>query len=75
MEKTTKNTAKKEVSGKKVQVKLVRSVIATPQWMRTVVRTLGLRKMNDTNIVADNGAIRGMVRRVPHLVELTEVKE
>lgn len=74
MDKTTKKTAK-EVSGNKVQVKLVKSVIATPQWMRTVVRTLGLRKMNDTNIVTDNGAIRGMVRRVSHLVELTEVKE
>ena len=74
MEKTNK-TSSKEVSGKKIQVKLVRSVIATPQWMRTIVRTLGLRKMNDTNVVTDTGAIRGMVRRVPHLVELTEVKE
>lgn len=74
MEKPNKTTTK-ENSGKKVQVKLVRSVIATPQWMRTVVRTLGLRKMNDVNIVTDTGAIRGMVRRVPHLVELTEVKE
>ena len=74
MEKPNK-TATKENSGKKVQVKLVRSVIATPQWMRTVVRTLGLRKMNDVNVVTDTGAIRGMVRRVPHLVELTEVKE
>jgi large subunit ribosomal protein L30 len=74
MEKRSK-TATKEVSGKKVQVKLVRSVIATPQWMRTIVRTLGLRKLNDKNVVTDTGAIRGMVRRVPHLVELTEVKE
>jgi large subunit ribosomal protein L30 len=74
MEKRSK-TATKEVSGKKVQVKLVKSVIATPQWMRTIVRTLGLRKLNDKNVVTDTGAIRGMVRRVPHLVELTEVKE
>lgn len=74
MEKTNK-TPSKNTSGKKVQVKLVKSVIATPQWMRTIVRTLGLRKMNDINVVTDNGAIRGMVRRVPHLVELTEVKE
>ncbi|MBM4303456.1 MAG: 50S ribosomal protein L30 [Deltaproteobacteria bacterium] len=68
-------TSEKDMSGKKVQVKLVKSVIATPQWMRTIVRTLGLRKMNDINIVTDTGAIRGMVRRVPHLVQLTEVKE
>lgn len=74
MEKTNKNPSA-NTSGKKVQVKLVKSVIATPQWMRTIVRTLGLRKMNDINVVTDNGAIRGMVRRVPHLVELTEVKE
>ena len=74
MEKT-KRVAPQEASGKKIQVKLVKSVIGTPQWMRTIVRTLGLRKLNDTNVVTDTGAIRGMVRRVPHLVELTEVKE
>ena len=62
-------------SGKKIQLELARSVIGTPRWMRTIVRTLGLRKMRDTNIVSDNGAIRGMVRKVPHLVNLKEVKE
>ncbi len=60
---------------KKVQLQLTRSVIGCPQWMRTVVRTLGLRKLNDKKIVTDHGAIRGMVKRVPHLVSLTEVKE
>lgn len=74
MEKPNKKSTN-ELSGKKIQVKLVRSVIATPQWMRTIVRTLGLRKMNDVNVVTDTGAIRGMVRKVPHLVQLTEVKE
>ncbi len=74
MEKT-KKVATQEASGKKIQVKLVKSVIGTPQWMRTIVRTLGLRKLNDSSVVTDTGAIRGMVRRVPHLVELTEVKE
>ena len=66
---------KAQTSGKKIQIKLVRSVIGTPRWMRTIVRTLGLGKINSTNVVGDNGAIRGMVRKVPHLVELTEVKE
>lgn len=60
---------------KKVQVQLVRSVIGCPQWMRTVVRTLGLRKLNDKRIFNDHGAIRGMVNKVPHLVSLTEAKE
>ncbi|NBX92209.1 MAG: 50S ribosomal protein L30 [Proteobacteria bacterium] len=60
---------------KKVQVQLVRSVIGCPQWMRTVVHTMGLRKLNDKKVFNDNGAIRGMVKKVPHLVSLTEAKE
>lgn len=74
MEKKTQSPAKAS-TGKKVQVELVRSVIGTPRWMRTIVRTLGLRKMRDTNTVVDNGSVRGMVKKVPHLVELREVKE
>ncbi len=60
---------------KKIQLELVRSVIGTPRWMRTIVRTLALRKMRDTAIVTDNPAIRGMVAKVPHLVAITDVKE
>ncbi|MBI1861317.1 MAG: 50S ribosomal protein L30 [Deltaproteobacteria bacterium] len=60
---------------KKVKVELVRGLAQTPRWMRTIVRTLGLRKTRDKVIHPDNGAIRGMVRKVTHLVTLTEVKE
>lgn len=60
---------------KKVQVELVRSVIGTPEWMRVIVRTLALRKLRDKRIMPDNAAIRGMVKKVPHLVTLTELKE
>ena len=60
---------------KKIQVELVRSVIGTPRWMRTIVRTLSLGKMHDKAVFNDNPAIRGMVNKVPHLVSLTEVKE
>lgn len=61
--------------GNKIQLELVRSPIGTPRWMRTIVRTLALRKMHDKVIVTDTGAIRGMVKKVCHLVQLTEVKE
>lgn len=60
---------------KKVQLELVRSVIGCPQWMRTIARTLALRKMHDKVVVTDNGAIRGMVAKIPHLVSLKEVEE
>lgn len=60
---------------RKIEIKLVRSMCQTPQWMRVVVRTLGLRKMHQSRVLKDNGSIRGMVARVPHLVSLREVQE
>lgn len=60
---------------KKIQLELVRSVIGTPRWMRTIVRTLALRKTRDKVVVTDTNSIRGMVAKVPHLVAITEVKE
>ena len=59
---------------KKVQLELVRSVIGCPEWMRTIVRTLALKKIRQTKIVNDSPSIRGMVKRVPHLVELKEIE-
>ncbi len=60
---------------KKVQLELVRSTIGTPEWMRVIVRTLALKKLRQKKVVVDNAAIRGMVKKVPHLVSLTEVEE
>jgi large subunit ribosomal protein L30 len=60
---------------KKVQLELVRSTIGTPEWMRVIVRTLALKKLRQKKVVVDNGAIRGMVNKVPHLVSLTEIEE
>ena len=59
----------------KVKVELVRGIAGTPEWMRVIVRTLGLRKRHDQVVHPDNGAIRGMVKKVHHLVSLIEVKE
>lgn len=61
--------------GKMIEVELVKGVAGTPRWMRTIVRTLGLRRRHDKMVHTDNGAIRGMVRKVSHLVTLTEVQE
>ena len=59
---------------KKLEVELVRSVIGTPRWMRTIVKTLGLGKLRSKKVLPDNGSVRGMVAKVPHLVELREVE-
>ncbi|WP_166245954.1 50S ribosomal protein L30 [Paenibacillus turpanensis] len=56
-----------------LQITLKRSLIGRPEDQRVTVRTLGLRKMHQTVVHNDNAAIRGMVNKVIHLVEVKEV--
>jgi large subunit ribosomal protein L30 len=54
----------------KIKIKLVRSPICAPEKHKVVVRGLGLRKINQVVERPDNASIRGMVAKVPHLVEV-----
>ena len=56
----------------KIKIKLVRSPICTPEKHKAVVRALGLKKMNRVVERPDTPAFRGMVKKVPHLLELVE---
>lgn len=42
---------------------------------REVVRSLGLRRLNQTVVHRDNPSIRGMVHKVAHLVTVEEIEE
>ena len=61
----------KKSSGK-LKIKWVRSFIACPQDMRQTIRGLGFRKMNQVVERPDTPAIRGMILKVRHLVEVEE---
>lgn len=58
----------------KLQITLVRSLIGRNEQQRSTVRTLGLRKLNQSVVHNDNPAIRGMIRHVNHLVEVKEIE-
>lgn len=58
---------------KKLQITLKRSLIGRPETQRVVVKTLGLRKVNQTVEHNDTPAIRGMVNKVNHLLSVTEI--
>jgi large subunit ribosomal protein L30 len=60
---------------KKLEITLKRSTIGRPEDQRVTVRTLGLRKLHQTVVQPDNEAIRGMVNKVRHLVEVNEIEE
>lgn len=56
----------------KIQITLKRSLIGRTQDQKATVEALGLRKINQVVEKEDNAAIRGMVEKVKHLVEVKE---
>ena len=59
----------------KLQIKLVRSTIGTTPNQRKNVEALGLRKREKVVVKEDNAKLRGMIKKVQHLVEETEITE
>ena len=59
-------------SGGTVKIKWVRSFISCTDDMRATVRGLGLRRMHQVVEREDSPAIRGMIHKVRHLVEVVE---
>jgi large subunit ribosomal protein L30 len=55
-----------------IRIKLVRSPICTPMKHKRVVKGLGLRKVNQIVERPDSPVFRGMVNKVPHLLEVVE---
>jgi large subunit ribosomal protein L30 len=60
---------------KKLKVKQTKSPIGSKPKQRATLRALGLRKMNAERIHDDTPVIRGMIFRVVHMVEVTEINE
>ncbi|HJV47049.1 MAG TPA: 50S ribosomal protein L30 [Bacillota bacterium] len=56
----------------KLQITLKRSLIGRTQDQKATVEALGLRKIHQTVEKEDNAAIRGMVDKVKHLIEVKE---
>jgi len=61
---------KSNAHGAKIQLKWVRSAICAPVKQKKVVKGLGFTRLNQVIERPDTPAIRGMVAKVPHLVEI-----
>jgi large subunit ribosomal protein L30 len=53
-------------------VRLVKSPIGYPQDQRATVRSLGLRRINSQVQVTDSDVVRGMLKKVRHLVTVEQ---
>ncbi len=58
--------------GGSVKVTLVKSTVGFNRVQRDVVRGLGLRRIRHTVELKDTPAIRGMIHKVRHLVEVSD---
>jgi large subunit ribosomal protein L30 len=61
------------MSEKRLRVQYVKSAIGYSQSQKGTIRALGFRRLGDVIEVADNQTMRGMLRKVEHLVEVAEV--
>jgi large subunit ribosomal protein L30 len=55
-----------------IKIKLVRSPICAPEKHKKIVAGLGLKKLNRVVERPDTPAFRGMVAKVPHLLQIVE---
>jgi large subunit ribosomal protein L30 len=69
------NPSRKKKSDKKgstIRIRQVRSGIGCPVEMRETLRALGLGKMHRVSERVDTREVRGMIAKIPHLVQVVD---
>jgi large subunit ribosomal protein L30 len=59
-------------AGGTIRIQYYRSVIAATKSHKQIVRSLGLRKLNQIVERPDTDSMRGFVLKVPHLLRIVE---
>ena len=57
---------------KSIRIEQIKSPIGYPRKQREVLRSLGLRRIRHVVKREDSPAVRGMVKKIPHLVRIVE---
>jgi large subunit ribosomal protein L30 len=66
-----KRKSTKSAATAQLRIRWVRSAIGNPVAVRQTIRGLGLHRLHETVERPDTPAIRGMIDKVRHLVEVT----
>ena len=59
------------MSNKKLEITLTRSVIGLSPKQEATVKALGLRRIRQSVTHDDNATIRGMIAKIPHMLQVT----
>ena len=57
----------------KLQLTYCKSAIGYSETHKRTIRALGFHHLNETVVKEDNACIRGMIRKVAHLVKVVEL--
>jgi large subunit ribosomal protein L30 len=68
-------TRKKKSAAATVKVQYYRSAIGYSEAQKRIVKGLGFGKLNRVREIKDTPELRGMVRKIPHLVRVLENEE
>jgi len=66
---------KKEQKPVKLEIKQIRSVSGRQEKQRRTLRALGLTRNQTSVIQNDTPAIRGMINKIPHMIDVRVVEE
>ncbi len=62
------------MAGKRIRITWTRSAIGRSVKQKRIIEALGLHRLNESVEHDSSPTIMGMVRKVPHLVEVTDVQ-
>ncbi|NCQ18270.1 MAG: 50S ribosomal protein L30 [Ignavibacteria bacterium CG_4_8_14_3_um_filter_37_9] len=66
---------KEKMMAKKLKITQTRSIIDRPIRQKATIKALGLGRPNYQVVHNDTPQIRGMVKKIPHLVSVKEIDE
>jgi len=58
----------------RLRIRWVKSAIGSSERQKATIKALGLRRLNDEVEQVDQPAVRGMIAKVSHLLEVEEVQ-
>lgn len=70
-----RRTAPNTLTEGRVRVEQVRSAIGHPERLRRTLRAIGLRHHQDVVLRQDSASLRGQLKQVRHLVQVTPIEE
>jgi large subunit ribosomal protein L30 len=65
-------STKKVGTGEEVRIRQVRSGIGYDRTQKATLKALGLGRVGRTRVLPDNPQVRGMIKKIPHLVKVID---